>query len=107
MTANTYTATVHIAGDMATIRDTCRRFCLRGACVSVVEADYIYTGGAESGAAITIINYPRFESTPERIAASARDLALMLLESCHQRSCSVVCSDVTEYIENPAVKIPR
>lgn len=107
MKTNTYTATIFIGGDVAKIKDACRKFCLRGLCVTIAPTDYIFTGGSEPGAAVGLINYPRFESTPEKIKATARELAQILMAECHQRSCTVLCTDDTEYLENPAVAIPR
>lgn len=107
MKTETYQATIYIAGDVAKIKDVCRKFCLRGLCVSVVEADFIFTGGSETGAAVGLINYPRFPSTPERIKETADELAKTLLTLCSQRSCTVVCSDETEYIENKNIEFPR
>jgi hypothetical protein len=103
----TFSATIHIGGSVERIRDVCRAFCLRGLCVTVTPTEYIYTGGSESGAAVGLINYPRFPSEPERIRATAKELAAVLMSECCQRSCSVVCSDETEYLENKDIVIPR
>lgn len=107
MKTETYIATIHVGGDVAKIKDVCRKFCLRGLCVTITPTDYIYTGGSETGAAVGLINYPRFASTPEKIKATANELAQTLMAECHQRSCTVICTDGTEYLENPAVAIPR
>lgn len=104
MKSNTYQATIYIAGDVAKIKDVCRMFCLRGLCVSVTETDFIFTGGSEAGAAVSLINYPRFPSTPETIKETAKELAKTLLTLCSQRSCTVVCSDETNTFSNPALK---
>ena len=55
----TYTIRIWIAGDVAKARDLCREFCMEGLCVTVTETVFIYTGGAESGAVIGLINYPK------------------------------------------------
>ncbi len=107
MTSKTYTATIFIAGDLAKIKDTCREFCLRGLCVTVTPTEFIYVGGSETGAAVRLINYPRFESGPEAININALELARTLMVECHQRSCTVACSDQTHYLKNPAITIPR
>ncbi len=107
MTSETYTATIFIAGDLAKIKDVCREFCLRGLCVTATPTDFIFTGGSEAGAAIGLINYPRFPSTPEKIKTDALELARTLMAECCQRSCTVAWSDGTAYLENPEVKIPR
>jgi len=102
-----YSATIYIAGDIQKIKDTCRKHCLIGACVSIVPCCYVYTGGAEDGAAITTIAYPRFPKTDEEIQVEARLLAVTLLNDCCQRSCSIVYPDFTEYVENESILIPR
>jgi len=107
MKEKTFTATIFIAGDLQTIRDTCRRYCLQGLCVTITPTEFIFTGGSEAGAAIGLINYPRFPSSVSEIKSNARLLAILLMEHCCQRSCTVLCSDDTEYIENPDIVIPR
>ena len=103
----TYTATIYIAGDYQQILSTCRKFTIIGACVSVQQCDYVYTGGMESGAAITLIKYPRFPDSAESIFAEAKHLAVKLMKDCCQRSCSIVATDKTEYLENKEIKVPR
>lgn len=107
MTAETYKVEIFIAGDLAQIRATCRKFCLRGACVTVTPTEYIYTGGAESGAIVGLINYPRFESMPVEIKSKAFELAELLLAECCQRSCTVQTPEKAHYIENPEIKVQR
>lgn len=107
MTTDTFTATIFISGEIQKIKDVCRKFCLQGFCVTVTPTEYIYTGGSEAGAAIGLINYPRFISTPEIIKEKAVNLAKILMTECCQRSCSIVCTDKSEYIENPDILIPR
>jgi hypothetical protein len=103
----TYTATIYIAGDLAKIKDVCRAFCLRGLCVTVTPTDFIFTGGSETGAIVGLINYPRFPSTLEEIKKKALLLAKELMSSCFQRSCAVLCTDETIYLQNPNIVIPR
>ena len=107
MTTPTYTSTIYIAGDLNKIKDVCRRYCLIGLCVSVTPTDFIFTGGCETGAAIGLINYPRFPSTTTVIDEAARELAAMLLKECCQRSCTIVNPNTTEYIQNDEITIPR
>lgn len=107
MKCETFTATIFIAGDIEKVRDTCRWFCLRGLCVTITPTEYVFTGGMETGAIIGLINYPRFESTPEKIKETAHALANALMEECSQRSCTVMCSDETTYLENSNIKVPR
>ena len=101
----TYTATIYIAGDLAKITDVCRKFCLRGLCVSITPTEYVFTGGSETGAAVGLINYPRFPSEPEAIKATAIELATVLMAECFQRSCTVVCTDGTEFLQNKEITV--
>lgn len=103
----TYTATIYIGGDVAKIKDTCREYCLKGLCVTVTPTDYIYTAGSQTGAAVGLINYPRFPAEPEQVRATAMELAKLLMTKCYQGSCTVLCSDETEYLENKDIVIPR
>ena len=81
---------IFIAGDRATATHLCRAFCMRGLCVSVTEADYVFTGGMESGVRVGLINYPRFIKQPAEIWGTAVELAKFLIEGLHQQSCTVV-----------------
>jgi len=57
-------AKIYIAGPLAVIEQTCRDWCMEGACVTVTPTNYIYTMGEESGAEIGLIHYPRFPKVP-------------------------------------------
>lgn len=107
MKAKSHIATIFIAGDLWKIQDACRRFCLSGLCVTLTPTSFVFTGGQEDGAIIGLINYPRFPSTPEDISKSAKQLAINLMSECCQRSCTIVCGDVSEYLENKDIRIPR
>lgn len=100
-------ATIYIAGSMQTIEETCREFCLKGLCVSIMPATFVFTGGAESGAAITLINYARFPKEPEAIVQDALELTHALLFSCCQRSASVVTPTDSYFIQNDNIVVPR
>lgn len=105
MKCKTYNATIFIAGDLSKIKDVCRRFCMAFPnCVTVTPTEFIYTGAAETGAIIGFINYPRFPRDAADIKFSATTLAHMLLENCHQRSCTIQFPSNTEYLQNPAFK---
>lgn len=97
-TAKTYTATIHIAGEYHRIKDICARYCQKGLCVSLAKTDYIYTGGQQSGYAITLINYPRFKSTSEKINQEAFELAKMLIIDGYQDSCTIITTDNSYYM---------
>lgn len=92
----TYTATIYIAGDLATAKQVCRDFCYSvGLCVTVEATTYIYTGGEEAGVRVGLINYPRFPSEPAAIREKAFDLANLLREALCQHSWSVVTPEET------------
>jgi hypothetical protein len=79
-------------------RHLCRAFCMAGLCVTVTPTEFIYTGGAESGVAVGLINYPRFPAEPAEIFAKAEALALHLIDGLHQHSASIVASDKTAWL---------
>lgn len=63
-----YQSTIFIAGDYAKAVRYCKAHCDRvGLCVTVEKLVFAYTGGAEAGVRIGLINYPRFPSTPAAI----------------------------------------
>ena len=88
--AETYRAEIFIAGDYAEAVRACREFVMRGACVSVSPADYVYTGGMESGVRVLIINYPRFPKPDVELSALAIELAGFLIVRLFQSSATVV-----------------
>jgi hypothetical protein len=94
----TFRADIFIAGSKSAAVDLCREFCLIGLCVSVTEAEYVYTGGMESGVRIGLINYPRFPSCSESILETARRLAKYLIWGMHQSSCTIVSDKVTIFM---------
>lgn len=89
-TEPTFTATIYIAGDLATARQVCRAFCSIGLCVTVEATEFIYTGGAETGVRIGLLNYPRFPTEPADILGKARALADFLRERLCQHSWLIV-----------------
>lgn len=95
----TFWATIYICGNAHTINAACRRFVVRGGCVSITPMDFVFTGGAESGAAVGLINNGRFNPGAETVLGDALELAQILLNECCQRSCSVVTADHTYYLE--------
>jgi hypothetical protein len=96
---STYWVRIHVAGDLQTIKQTCRQFCLEvGLCVNIQPCDYIYTGGEESGAVIELIHYPRFPVEDFRdIRNKARDLAYRVAEAACQHSVLVMTPEKTEW----------
>lgn len=107
MKAPTYRVTIYLAGTLPDIEAVCRRFCLRGLCVTVTPTIYLFTGGQESGAMIGLINYPRFPKEPAEIRLLARALAIDLMNHCCQRSCTVETPEESELLVNEAISAPR
>lgn len=71
-----------------------------GLCVTVEETHFIYAGGAEPGARIGLINYPRFPSKTWTVRMHAFTLAKHLMHQLKQERCSVVCPDFTYMLES-------
>jgi len=94
----TYWVKIYVAGDIKSIEESCRRFCMEGLCVTVTPTKFIYTGGQEDGAEVGLVNYPRFPSTPEAIRTKASFLALKLMEDCCQLSVLIVSPDGTTWV---------
>lgn len=94
--APTYQAQIYIAGDIGRIKQICAAYCMEvGLCVTVEPVDFVYTGGAESGARIGLINYPRFPNEPQAIRETAIALADRLRTELFQHSYSIVMPDET------------
>lgn len=97
----TFWARIFIAGHLADIKDTCQKYCDEvGLCVTVERANYIYTGGAERGAIVGLINYPRFPSSPEAIHEHAEALGLRIMQECGQQSFSIMTPTFTRWYNN-------
>lgn len=90
VTSDTIAVDIFIAGSRAAAVEACREFCMEGLCVTVTDADYVYTGGMETGVKIGLINYPRFPGTEDEIYAVAYRLAVFLIERLFQQSCTIV-----------------
>jgi hypothetical protein len=99
----TYTVDIFIAGEPADARRLCREFCMTGLCVTVTPTEFIYTGGAETGVRVGLINYPRFPSTPEELWAKASQLSEVLRRGLCQWSYLLVAPDKSVWVsERPA-----
>lgn len=97
--AETFCVDIFIAGELADAKRICREFCMAvGLCVTVTPADFIYTGGAESGVRVGLLNYPRFPSLPEEVLAKAGALARALVFGLHQHSALIVAPDQTFWL---------
>jgi hypothetical protein len=89
--AETFWAHIYIAGSIEQAKEVCRKFCFDvGYCVTVEPVDYIYTGGAEAGVRVGLINYPRFSRTPAEILEIAEQFATLLRVGLCQHSYSIV-----------------
>ena len=92
----TFFAHIYMAGDLADARRVCRRYTFDvGLCVTIEAVDYVYTGGAETGFRVGIINYPRFPKEPSEVRQVAEALAELLRAELAQHSFSIVMPDVT------------
>lgn len=90
-TAPTGWARIFIAGDIDVAKQVCREYCFEvGLCVTVEAADYIYTGGQETGMVIGLINYPRFHVSQAELDAKAEALAMRVMERCCQHSFTIM-----------------
>jgi hypothetical protein len=112
-TAPTFTATIWVGSkvretqqvfDLEHVRRVCHEHCDEvGLCVTVTPTEYIYTngrsGGGEPGAAVGLINYPRFPKSPEEIRDQAIELAGRLMIELRQLKVSVVFPDETVMLE--------
>jgi hypothetical protein len=106
-TVASYTATIFIAGDYAKALRACQSHCDEvGLCVTVEPTTYVFTGGAEAGVRVGLINYARFPSDPADIFRRAEALALILLDALEQGSVSVVASDKTVWLSRRPGDLP-
>ena len=95
----TFTARVHIAGDIEQAKQWLRKHCYSdGLCVTVEPTTFVYTGGEESGMVIGLINYPRFPSTPGDITKRAVIIAESLIRELNQKSACVVTTTDSHWI---------
>lgn len=89
-----------IIHSMEEAQEICQTYCNDiGLCVSIKPVFYVYTNGREPGCSITLINYPRFPTTAEKIKEIAIALAKIFLEEFNQLRISIVFSDETIMLE--------
>lgn len=105
----TFRIDLWIAGEVAVARQACREYCTDvGLCVTLQEADFIYTGGLETGVRVGLVNYPRFPSTRNDLRAHGRALAVLLLDRLCQTSALMVDDENIEWLSRrdamPALK---
>lgn len=86
---------------LSQIRLVCREYCDEvGLCVSMTQTEFIYTDGCEYGAAIGIINYPRFPEDPPELEAKTLELAKRLASELRQLKVTVVLPERIVMLEN-------
>jgi len=95
----TYWVKIYMAGDFAVAKETCRKFVESGLCVNINRLDYIYTFGEQSGFVVELIQYPKFPDTEHSILNKATSLMEILLEKCHQKSCTIMTQEDSYYVE--------
>lgn len=93
-----HVADIHIAGCSISARNALRQYVMKGLCVSVIETDYIYTGGYETGVTVRLINYARFPVEKDVFIEEAINLGMFLIEKLFQSSCSVVVCGDSHYL---------
>lgn len=97
--APAYAVTIYIAGDPSDIRMVCQHWAFEeGACVTVTPTTFVYTGGREEGAAVGLVNYPRFPADKKAIWERANVLAEELIEALAQHSALVQDSEKALWI---------
>lgn len=104
----TYTATIFVAGEFWPAEEACRKFCDQvGLCVTIEPTRYVYTGDAENGVRVGLINYGRFPATPDEIFAKAEALAVRLLDWLDAESASIVATDHTVWLSRRPADNPE
>lgn len=99
VTEPAYTVDIFVAGSVADATRICREHCMEiGLCVTVAPTEFVYTGGAESGVRVGLVNYPRFPALPSEIREKAIALAERLMVGLYQTSALVQGSDVVVWV---------
>lgn len=99
--APSYPVSIFIAGEPWRAQAVCSDFCdAVGLCVTVTETSYRYTGGAEQGVIVGLINYPRFPKEPSEIWAQAEALAARLCAGLSQQSYTIQAPDKTVWFSH-------
>lgn len=91
----TFTATIYLSGSIETIKQVCRKYCLKGLCITIKPTLFIYTGGEEFGVEIGLLNYPRFEDSEDGILQKAIELATQCRDEAMQHSWLIVTAEKT------------
>lgn len=100
-TAQTIWARIYISGPLDVAKQILRRECMReGLCVAISPAEFIYTGGEETGYVVGINNYPRFPSDFESLKARAVSLAQLLRDETFQHSVMIQLPSETIWLSS-------
>lgn len=92
-----YDGTLHMQSEVLTL---CAVYCDKvGLGVEVHFGWCVYTGGYEPCARVSLINYPRFPSTPQAIWDHAVTLGKKLKSALNQQRFTIVATDKTEMFE--------
>lgn len=94
-----YYANIHIAGNIDFAKNCLRMWTMQGACVQLIECDYIYTGGAESGMIVRLSQYPRFKRKESEIHDMAIELGKYLAQQLCQISFTIETTYETTYYQ--------
>lgn len=85
--------------------DICKEYCDEvGLCVSIEKIDYVYTDGNESGAKVTLINYPRFPKEDKEIILTSSVLGNIIMKRFKQYRITIISGDKTVMLENEELK---
>ena len=83
------------------VENICQKYVDKvGQCVTITPTRYVYTKGAENGAIVGFINYPRFPSDKVKLKVQALDLAHELMYELQQRRVSVDFPEETLMLTN-------
>lgn len=100
-TVPTHYWNIHLAGDIKSAEDFARKFTfVKGWCVQLSPATYVYTGGLESGMIARVIRYPRFPKEVDVLDAEVLDFAQKLAEELCQKSFTIESSTESKYYES-------
>ena len=96
--APTINIDIYIAGDFGVIKHLCQKYCEVKLCVSITPVSFAFKFGQEAGAKISLINYPRFPKSLDKLQESAEYLARYLLSQLSQGSCTIVGPEDTFWL---------
>ena len=96
----TYIVRIYISSCVEAVSQILSEYAFNnGACFTVEPTKFIYTGGQENGVVIGMVKYPKFEKSNTEIFNEAIKVAKIVLSKTFQRTCLVVASDETYWME--------